>query len=80
MSIKMFLVKIGSNVKIICCLSDPFFIRQIDEKYRSATAPLEDIILNVSKNPRWAPLTIFLAMPKVSTSFCNIFGYASPIS
>ena len=39
-SIEMFLVKFGLCVKMICCLVDQFFIRYIDGKYRSATAPL----------------------------------------
>ena len=36
----MFLVKFGVCVKMICYLFDRFFIRHIDGKCRSATAPL----------------------------------------
>ena len=39
-AIQMLLVKFGSCVKMIYSLFDQFFIRHIDGKFRSATAPL----------------------------------------
>ena len=41
----MGLFKFGLCEKIICCLFDQFFIRDIDGKYRSATVPLVFILL-----------------------------------
>ena len=39
-SIEVFLVKMVLCLNMICCLFEHFFIRHIDGKYRSATAPL----------------------------------------
>ena len=41
----MFLVKFDLCVKMICCLFDQFFIRHIEEKFRSATGPLVEFLL-----------------------------------
>ena len=36
-SIELFLLILGFFLKMICCMLDQFFLRHIDEKYRSAT-------------------------------------------
>ena len=64
-AIKMFLVKFGVCVIMVCCLLDQFFIRHIDGKYGSATGTLV-----------WS-LTQEIAIYGISLLLCSLIHHFS---